>query len=928
MVNSAVGVFPIPCGGACGLPSVPLYNLAGASPSDCIFDPQVAWDQQWGRWIYTVLVQHSSDVGGCTGSQNANITSDKLVFGWTYTSDANDFLKYNVCLNPFDTGTDLLDFPKLGHDDNSLIVGANVYSNYGRGAFTNSVVWIFAKPQNVSGSTPCGIGGRWQKLYSLGSSVFTPVPAAMTDSSSIDYVVVAQNPGAGTGNNLLVYQSSMISGVASLTFVGYFGVAAYGVPPNVPQPSTGVASCNTAGNCLDSGDSRLTQAIGRYDPDAGYETVWTQHAITDPRYPARSIERWYEIVPATNAVRQSGNVSDPSLHIFNGAVSPTAAGNEAVIFYNAGNSTTNGFASYRAQSRNRLSALGSMFNETVVAASTVNDADFSCGSSLSPPVGYLPCRWGDYSAARPDPSNFNAVWGFGMLTGSGGSATSAGWTTQVAEVTPGCSAVSLSGANAGGTTVQFTATASTGCSNPQYQFWLQAPNGYWQIMQPFTSSNVWSWNTSGFRPGPYNVIVWANQYGDSTASAESSAFTQWTIPYCASAGVAANFISPQPSGAQVTLTASSNCPNANPQYQFWLLPPGGAWTIARAYSTNATFNWNTTGDASGNYHFSVWVRDATSSGAFGTPPNTYDAYAALDFALQVAPCTGMSVSASPISTAAIGTSVSVTGAATGCPNPQYEFWLLPPGGTWTLVKPYSGGATLTWNTAGNPAGSYRFSVWARDLASTTSYDSFSAFQYSLTVAPCTAMTATSAPASTASVGTAVTITGSASGCPNPRYQFWLLPPGGTWTLVQAYSASPTFNWNTSGSSAGAYRFSVWARDLSSSAAYDAFSAFPYTLTLAPCTGMTASSAPASTAAAGATVTITGSATGCPNPQYEFWLLPPGGTWTLVQPYSSGATLTWNTAGNPAGAYRFSVWARDASSASAYDAFSAFQYTLT
>jgi hypothetical protein len=83
------------------------------------------------------------------------------------------------------------------------------------------------------------------------------------------------------------------------------------------------------------------------------------------------------------------------------------------------------------------------------------------------------------------------------------------------------------------------------------------------------------------------------------------------------------------------------------------------------------------------------------------------------------------------------------------------------------------------------------------------------------------------------------------------------------------------------------------------------------------------------------VTITGAAAGCPNPLYEFWLLSPGGAWTLVQPYSSRTTFDWTTAGKASGSYRFSVWARDASSRgtsgvspNTYDAFSAFQYTLS
>ena len=96
--------------------------------------------------------------------------------------------------------------------------------------------------------------------------------------------------------------------------------------------------------------------------------------------------------------------------------------------------------------------------------------------------------------------------------------------------------------------------------------------------------------------------------------------------------------------------------------------------------------------------------------------------------------------------------------------------------------------------------------------------------------------------------------------------------------------------------------------------------------------MSASSTP-TTAVRGTTVTVTGAATGCPSPLYEFWMLAPGGSWTLVQGYSSNASFTWNSTNHAAGTYRFSVWARDPSSTVAvspytYDAFSAFDFALT
>ena len=450
---------------------------------------------------------------------------------------------------------------------------------------------------------------------------------------------------------------------------------------------------------------------------------------------------------------------------------------------------------------------------------------------------------------------------------------------------------------------------------------------------------------SGLQMGTsYTFTVTAtNSYGQDSAASGP------VIPgSCGDAGLTASPASPQLTGTAVRFTATSGvCPN--PQYQFWILPPGGVWTVDQPYSASATFDWSTTGAAFGTYSFAVWARDASSPGAFGSSVSgTYDARASAQYTLTTPPCTAMSGSAAPSSAAMIGTHATISGSASGCSNPLYEFWILPPGGTWKVAQPYSPSSTFSWNTTGQATGSYRFSVWVRNAGSLglggtapNTYDAFSAFEYALTRG-CPSATASSTPPSTATVGTTVTITGTAAGCASPLYEFWILPPGGIWKVGHAFSTSSTFIWNTAGKPAGSYRFSVWARDATSRGTfgaapntYDAFSAFQYMLTTSPCTAMTSSSAPPSTTTVGTTGTIAGSTSGCPNPLYEFWILPPGGTWRLAQPYSASSTLTWVTSGQPAGSYRFSVWARDASSPgtggkspNTYDTFSAFQYDLS
>ncbi len=439
---------------------------------------------------------------------------------------------------------------------------------------------------------------------------------------------------------------------------------------------------------------------------------------------------------------------------------------------------------------------------------------------------------------------------------------------------------------------------------------------------------------------------------DSNAAAMVDMFKAVTTPSptpCTGVSVAVNPASPQPAGTAVHLTPSaSGCPN--PQYELWIMPPsGGGWQLGAAYMTTTAFTWTNTGLPNGTYKFSLWARDASSPGIVGTAPYTYDAFSAFSYTLGDPPCITVTATAAPAASASPGAQVIVTAAATGCANPLYEFWLESPAGGWTLAQTYSTNASIRWATSGLAAGAYRFSVWARDATSPGSngtapytYDSFSAIPYALNTTPCTSLSAPAAPAAATSAGTTVTISASAAGCSSPLFSVWLLPPNGLWSLLQPYTPNPTFTWKTAGSPAGAYRLSVWARDASSPGTngaapytYDTFTAYQYSLTSVPCTSMTATASPLTTAAAGSMVTITGVGGRCPNPQYEFFVLTPGGSWTNAQAYSSTATLTYSTAGQPAGAYRFSVWVRDASSAGTngtapytYDAFNAFQYTLT
>jgi hypothetical protein len=239
----------------------------------------------------------------------------------------------------------------------------------------------------------------------------------------------------------------------------------------------------------------------------------------------------------------------------------------------------------------------------------------------------------------------------------------------------------------------------------------------------------------------------------------------------------------------------------------------------QAYSTTATYTWNTSG-STGTVYFSVWARDASSNGTVASSLGAYDTNKTVTYTVNAPRCGAVTISPSPASPRSAGTQVAFTAAATSCnnPNPLYEFWRRPStSSTWTLVQAHSTNNTYSWNTSG-AAGTYYVSVWAKDAASTTgTYDANATSAYVVNAARCGSVSMTASPASPSAYasGAQVTFTATASGCTNasPLYEFWIRPANSTtWTVVQAYSISNTYDFDSTSRAAGTYYVSVWLKD--------------------------------------------------------------------------------------------------------------------
>ncbi|HXL17263.1 MAG TPA: hypothetical protein VN961_07060, partial [Streptosporangiaceae bacterium] len=410
MVNQLVGVYDR--SNLTLLSSTDLGTFTAVPSGLATSDPQIQWDAQGNRWLY-----------GAVGF-NSNLTNTYLLFGWSKTSDPSD-LAGGWCRYATSTGTNIPDYPKLGHDANFVMFGTNVYDGSNASLpFVTADIWAIAKPaagqSTCSGSVSATHFGDSAHVLRNGDGTpaFTPVPANTTDTSANGYIVAAHDVSVTPRSKVMVWH--MTPG-PTLVANGDISVgSSFGVPPNVPQPGTSYL--------IDSLDGRLTQAVANFDPSAGAEAVWTQHTVAGS---GRSIVRWYEFLPGSLAIRQQGQLASATDFYWNAAISPSSAGNDAMISYNRGSSSL--LPVIGAQTRTKSTPLGQLdAGEVLLGSSSAPDQETLFQGNCTA----NPCRWGDYSGATPDPLNPGVVWGSNQLSGAGFFGF-AQWTTQNYAITTG-----------------------------------------------------------------------------------------------------------------------------------------------------------------------------------------------------------------------------------------------------------------------------------------------------------------------------------------------------------------------------------------------------------------------------------------------------------------------------------------------------------
>lgn len=200
-----------------------------------------------------------------------------------------------------------------------------------------------------------------------------------------------------------------------------------------------------------------------------------------------------------------------------------------------------------------------------------------------------------------------------------------------------------------------------------------------------------------------------------SANLEATQNVTVTVPAGSSGGsmtsvmLTTDVMSPQPSGATITLTAAGRGGTTPYSFRFWVQRWGGSWEIVRDWSTAPSFAWQPRNP--GGFNLTV---EARSSGGTTVEVATGAQYIITPSG-EGGALSGVALSADLPAPQPVGTRMSFTAVPSGGIGPiDYRFWIQPWGGSWQVVREWSSVATFVWQPA--LSGGYNVAVEAREGA--------------------------------------------------------------------------------------------------------------------------------------------------------------------------------------------------------------------
>jgi hypothetical protein len=344
-------------------------------------------------------------------------------------------------------------------------------------------------------------------------------------------------------------------------------------------------------------------------------------------------------------------------------------------------------------------------------------------------------------------------------------------------------------------------------------------------VRDYSPVNTWTWNTATLPSDTYAFKVYMRSSGSSN-EVEASEYVEYTLssPLMPAADVtlSASPASPQLVNTSVTFTAVASGGTGSYEFKFWRKAPAAArYTMVQDYSYSNTLAWDTQGASPGTYTIMVYAKNAGSE-------DTVEAIKAMSMTYSVVaatPVSGVTLEPNAPSPHLIGTPVAFTAAASGGTGTvEYKFLRKAPGAAiYTIEQDYSSDGTWSWNAGPGEAGTHTIQVHARSVGSAASYEANKTLAYSVVVdAPVAKVILRSSPTGSQFVGSPVTFTAVASGGTGTyECKFLKKAPGAAaYVMVQDYSNSDHWDWDTTEEAIGTHTVLVYVRNAGSPAAYE------------------------------------------------------------------------------------------------------------
>ena len=360
------------------------WTNAGAAFTGYTFDPRLIYDSSSGRWFAAAV-----DNGGNANNFLIAVSdSSDPTSGWTgfaIDSDTDD--------------VQWADFDTMGIDADGLYLVANMFPV----ATGSDEVNLLSIPKaDLLRATPTVANATLIEDLSAQGIGFAVQPAVDFGTSDGSAALLATSSGSSS----TLYRTDVLNaGTSSATVSSTtnISVASYTNPPTADQPGT-------AQN-LNTGDARLS---GNVVEVGG--SLWAVQCVTDSATGNAAV-RWYEIDEATNAVLQSGTISDANLDFYFPSIAVNSSGDVVIGFSGSGDSQF--VSSYAAVGTTTGGA--TTFNTPMVLQTGMADYEILDGISRN--------RWGDYSATVVDPTDSTRFWTFQEVT----TATDT-WGVQITEL--------------------------------------------------------------------------------------------------------------------------------------------------------------------------------------------------------------------------------------------------------------------------------------------------------------------------------------------------------------------------------------------------------------------------------------------------------------------------------------------------------------